>query len=359
MGSPLGDQGAYLAISWLLLVGFTVAAIVLLVVLVVVRAVRDLLARRRARAAEVVRSQIFEVVMGDEQTAARGRAALAAARGRAADRLDQQVFEMLPKLRGESRTELVGLLMARGAEQRALALVGSRSSVRRCRGAFQLGMLGLTDHVGRLIRLLRDRHFLVRRVTVRALGAMGDPRAVRPLLELGEHDPRLTRDLVFALDRLGPDSAPELRAVLREEMDRGEHLHLDPAAVVLGLLADRPSVDVLSEGMLSPNPSFAGACAEALGRIGAPEAIPALVEALLDLRPNVRASAAHALGSIGSSVAAASLLDVVDEEEPQVSRQAAQALLELGAGGRRMLTTSSSPYAVEALALDRIRGDRS
>ena len=92
---------------------------------------------------------------------------------------------------------------------------------------------------------------------------------------------------------------------------------------------------MLAEGLLSPNPSFAGACAEALGRIGAPEAIPALVEALLDLRPNVRAAAAHALGSIGSSVAAASLLDVVDEEEPQVSRQAAQALLELGPGGRR------------------------
>ncbi|KQT93910.1 hypothetical protein ASG49_02885 [Marmoricola sp. Leaf446] len=349
----------FLWFSWVLLVGFAVLSVVLLVVLVVVRALRDLFARRRARAADEVRAHIFEVVMGEDDDAARGRAALAAARGRAADRVEQQVFEMLPKLRGESRAELVGLLMARGAEQRALALVGSRSSVRRCRGAFQLGMLGLTQHVPRLVRLLRDRHFLVRRVTVRALGAMGDPRAVRPLLLLGEHDPRLTRDLVFALDRLGPDAAPELRSVLLEEMTHGDHLHLDPAAVVLGLLADRPSVDVLAQGLGSPNPSFAGACAEALGRIGAPEAIPALTEALLDLRPNVRAGAAHALGSIGSSVAAASLLDVVDEEEPQVSRQAAQALIELGPGGRRMLATSSSPYAVEAMALEAIRGGRS
>ncbi len=358
MAAPLGDMSGYLWFSWVLLVGFVVASVVLFVVLVVVRAVRDLLARRRARATDVVRATIFEVVMGDDESAARGRADLAAARGRAAARVERQVFEMLPKLRGESRAELVGLLMARGAEQHALSLVASRSAVRRCRGAHQLGMLGLTDHVDRLVALLDDRHFLVRRVAVRALGTMGDPRAVRPLLELGEHDPRLTRDLVFALDRLGPDSAEELRTVLREELRHGEHLHLDPAAVVLGLLADRPSVGVLSEGLRSPNPSLAGACAEALGRIGAPEAIPALIEALLDLRPNVRAGAAHALGSIGSSVAAASLLDVVDEEEPQVSRQAAQALLELGPGGRSMLTGSSSPYAVEAMALERIRGGR-
>lgn len=358
MAPPLGDVGGYLWFSWVLLVGFAVASVVLLVVLVVVRALRDLFARRRARAADEVRSHIFEVVMGETDDADRGRDALAAARGRAADRVERQVFEMLPKLRGESRAELVGLLIDQGAEQRALALVGSRSSVRRCRGAFQLGMLGLTRHVDRLAGLLDDPHFLVRRVAVRALGTMGDTRAVRPLLELGEHDPRLTRDLVFALDRLGPDAAPELRSVLHEEMGRGEHLHLDPAAVVLGLLADRPSVEVLCEGLRSPNPSFAGACAEALGRIGAPEAIPALVEALLDLRPNVRAGAAHALGSIGSSVAAASLLDVVDEEEPQVSRQAAQALIELGPGGRRLLATSSSPYAVEAVALEAIREGR-
>ena len=358
MDAPVGDVGSYLWISWLLFLGFLVVSAVILVVLVLVRAARDLLERRRERAAERVRELIFVVVMGEGDDAARGRAELIAARGRAGARAERQVFEMLPKLRGESRAELVGLLMQRGSEQHALALVASPSAVRRCRGAFQLGMLGLTDHVDRLVGLLGDRQFLVRRVAVRALGTMGDPRAVRPLLELGERDPRLTRDLVFALDRLGPEAAPELREVLREEMERGEHLHLDPAAVVLGLLADRPGVGVLSEGLVSPNPSFAGACAEALGRIGAPEAIPALVEALLDPRPNVRAAAAHALGSIGSSVAAASLLDVVDEEEPQVSRQAAQALMELGAGGRRLLATSSSPYAVEAIALDTIRGGR-
>ena len=59
---------------------------------------------------------------------------------------------------------------------------------------------------------------------------------------------------------------------------------------------------------------------------------------------------------MGSSVSIDSLIDVVDEEEPQVSRQAAQALLELGPGARAVLEASRSPYAVEALALDAIRG---
>ncbi|SDT14100.1 HEAT repeat-containing protein [Nocardioides scoriae] len=358
MPGSVPDTGGFLRLSWWLLVVFVVLAVVVFVLLVVIRAVRDVVADRRTRAADLTRLQIFDLVMGEAEESGAAAQQLGALRGREQDRVERQIFEMLPKLKGDSRDQLVQLLLAQGAEAHALAQVASRSAVRRCRGAFALGMLGLRVHLDRVVALLDDPSFLVRRVAVRALGNMGDPRAVRPLLVLGERDTRLTRDLTYALDRLGPEAAPELRAVLAQELRSGEHLHLDPAAAVLGLIGDREAVEVLTEGLVSANPSFAGACAEALGRIGAPESIPALVEALLDPRPNVRAGAAHALGSIGSSVAVDSLADVVDEQEPQVSRQAARALLELGPGGRAMLEASSSPYAVEALALDAIRGAR-
>lgn len=348
----------FLGLSWILLIAFVVLSVLALVALVVIRAAREIVERRRQVRADSVRTRIFDLVMGDDDVAAAARQDLESASGRDRDRVEQQIFTMLPKLKGDSRGVLVDLLLAQGAERHALALTRSRSGVRRCRGAFQLGVLGLDRHLDLLVRLLDDKVFLVRRVVVRALGNMGDPRAVRPLLVLGAHDNRLTRDLVSALDRLGPGAASELRSVLADEMRDGEHLHLDPAAVVLGLIGDRDAIGVLAEGLGSENPSFAQTCAEALGRIGSPESIPPLIAALLDLRPNVRSAAAQALGAIGSSVAADSLIDVVDEQEPQVSRQAAQALLELGAGGRSLLLTSTSPYAVEALALEEIKGRR-
>lgn len=352
------DSSGFLRVSWLLLIGFGVLSVAFFLTLVVVRVTRDAWEQRTQRIAEGVRAQIFDLLMGEGDEAVRARQALESFSGPAWDRIEAQVFTMLPKLKGDSRSELVSLLLAKGAEGHALSLVRSRSGVRRCRGAFQLGVLGLSSHVDELVERLSDKRFLVRRVALRALGNIGDPRAVRPLLLLGERDNRLTRDLVYALDRMGPGAAPELRAVLRDEMSSGEHLHLDPAAVVLGLLGDVESVGVLAEGLASPNPSFAGACAEALGRIGSPESIPALSAALLDPRPNVRAGAAHALGMVGSPESVQSLIEVVDEEEPQVSRQAAQALLELGPEARTLLEASTSPYAVEAVALQAIRGRR-
>jgi HEAT repeat protein len=355
----VGHDG-FLRVSWVLLLVFAALSLLCFVLLVVIRSLRDALERRRQARAEVIRARIFDLLMGEEDEAASAREELVSAQGRRWEHIEDQLFAMLPKLKGDSRAEIVSLLLAQGAEQHAVALASSRSAVRRCRGAHQLGQLGLVAHLERLVDLLGDGNFVVRRVAVRALGALGDARAVRPLLLLGEHDSRLTRDLVYALDRLGPGAAEELRTVLSEELDSGQDgLHLDPAAAVLGLIGDRGSVGVLARGLESEDPALAGACAEALGRIGSPESIPPLVAALVDFRPNVRAAAAQALGAVGSSVAIDSLIQVVDEEEPQVSRQAAQALLALGPAARRVLAASTSQYAVEALALEEIRVGRS
>ncbi len=352
------DHAGFLRVSWILFLSFAAVSLAFFVLLVVIRALRDAYDVRQARRADLIRNEIFDLVLGEDAESAAARTDLESATGRRWDHIEMQIFAMLPKLKGDSREVLVSLLLAKGAEAHAVSLIGSRSAVRRCRGAHQLGSLGLVAHLDKVTALLDDTHFVVRRVAVRALGNMGDARAVRPLLLLGEHDHRLSRDLVYALGRLGSAGAEELRTVLADEMHSGEHLHLDPAAVVLGLIGDRAATEVLAEGLASENPSFAGSCAEALGRIGSPESIPPLIAALLDYRPNVRVAAAHALGSVGSSVAIDSLLEVVDEEEPQVSREAAQSLLELGPGARAVLESSRSPYAAEALALHGIKAAR-
>ena len=95
---------------------------------------------------------------------------------------ESQIFSYLPKVTGRRRPLLVDLrhrarrrrprphpaqLLVRGAPLPA-APTGSAPCP--------------ADAVPQLLRLLHDRTFLVRRVALRALGAIGDPAAVVPIL---------------------------------------------------------------------------------------------------------------------------------------------------------------------------------
>ncbi|MDQ6686659.1 MAG: HEAT repeat domain-containing protein [Actinomycetota bacterium] len=346
--------------SWVLLFGFGGLGLVTFVLLVLARVSRDAWERRRGRRRDEVRTLLFGALMGEPEEAHRAATELSGRTGRAWTAVADQGFEMLPKIKGESRAVLVEMLLAKGAARRARSLCGSFSAVRRCRGAYALGSLGQRESVAELVPLLSDRHFLVRRVTVRALGNIRAASAVGPLLNAIGEDARLSRDLVFALDRIGPAGAAGLRAELQRGLDRsaGGGRHADLAVVVLGHIGDVSSVPMLAQAMQARRLSLAVAAAEALGRIGSPDSIPFLVEALVAERPEVRSAAARALGGVGSPMAADSLLDAVDERDPVVSREAAEALVRLHEPGLQVLRTSDSPYAVEALAMAALRGTR-
>ena len=146
---------------------------------------------------------------------------------------------------GETRTLLVDLVTERGAVGRARTLLNSWSAVRRCRGAYRLGALHRNDAVPQLVPLLQDRTFLVRRVALRALGAIGDPAAVVPILRTSGGDDRLTRDVVSALERIGQAGAPAMRAELSKGMARssGSGRQAELATVGLGLVGDVGSVE--------------------------------------------------------------------------------------------------------------------
>ena len=177
---------------------------------------------------------------------------------------------------------LVDLVTERGAVGRARTLLNSWSAVRRCRGAYRLGALHRKDAVPQLVPLLQDRTFLVRRVALRALGAIGDPAAVVPILRTCGGDDRLTRDLVSALERIGQAGAPAMRAELSKGMarssgsgrrGRARHRRARPGR-------RRRLGNLLVDALTTPRPALQASAAEALGRIGAPSAIPALVNAL-------------------------------------------------------------------------------
>lgn len=338
---------------------FGIGCLVLIVVLVLLRITFGVLNERAELRADRLRVLFFDVLIGEGEAVLVAERTLMRLQGRHWETARKQAFRMLPKLRGDSRETLVRLLHDKGAARVALRQVSSWSALDRCHGAFALGMLGDQRSAQPLIGCLDDRDFLVRRVATRALGNLRSREAVRPLLELGRREPRLARDLIFALHRIGPEVKGPLRAELGGSID-GDLPALSGQIVanVLGLLGDYTAKDLLVRGLDSFTPALAAACADALGAICAPDTEPALVRALDHPSGMVRSAAAKALGSMGSSASVRQLGHLMDAADPLGSREAAGALLELGPVGRARLAISGSPYAAEALALADLRAGR-
>lgn len=351
MSAALPEGAPLLLLLSLILTGLLVAALVLL------RISRDAWATRRERRRRAVREVLFAALMGDPDEALEARSELSRRHGASWAVAEEQAFSMLSKIKGHSRVALVQVLLDKGAGPRAVQKTSSWSLVRRCRGAYELGALGQRDAVPVLLPMLDDRSFLVRRVAVRALGAIGDSAAVVALLQVTGEEPRLTNDLVYALDRIGPPAAPALRSELERALTQrqGGGRHADLAAIGLGMVGDVEAVPLLTEAVRSGRPSLQSAAARALGRIGMPEAVVPLTLALESSDPTVRVSAAAALGEIGDPGGAAALARALAAGHHEVSRESAAALLRVDDEGRRILEESGSPYAAEALAVAGLR----
>jgi hypothetical protein len=332
-------------------------AVLLVLTLVVVRATSEMQERISRRRRDEVRRLILTALLGDPEDRVPALAVLRRREGRAWRRVEQQAFAMLPKIKGDSHTALVGLLLSRGAAGRAHDNAAARSLVRRSRGAYQLGALGDRDALRTLMSLLTDGHFLVRRTAVRALGQIGDPIAVTPLLDAVSADPALVRDVVAALQRIGPSASPHLRRDLDHLVavqHRGRRGAL--VATALGLNGDIASATTLIRALVDgEQPALRAAAAEALGEIGVPTAVPALVTALGDEDRDVRTSAAAALGQVSDTSAVPALAAALGSGQHEVDRALAGALLALGPSGMAALAAHSSPYAREALSIRRLR----
>jgi HEAT repeat protein len=339
----------------LVALGFTTVALV--IGLVALRVAREARERRRTVRMQALREVVLTALMGEPDEANRARSDLRGRTGPAWTDLEEQAFAMMPKIKGDSHDALVSLLVSKGAAAHAVALARSRSQVRRARGAYRLGALGQSEDLSTLLGLLRDHAFLVRRMTVRALGQVGNPLAVPPLLDALTADPRLTRDVLAALGRIGPVAAPHLRRELRRSLDEpSPDRRAALTATGLGVIGDVASVPLLVAALSDHGqPGLAAAAADALGSLGAPEAVRPLLGSVRRPDPELRVAAARALGAIGQPDVAGSLAAALCDGDHETSRAVAGALLRLGAPGREALETSASVYAAEALAVQRVR----
>ena len=194
----------------------------------------------------------------------------------------------------------------------------------------------------------------MRIVAARALGRIGDPAAVAPLLaSLDGEIPAGT--VAHAILQVGPPAEPALQAELTGGSESGRAV----AAELLGLLGSVGSVAELTHTLVEdPAPRARTLAATAIGRIGSPAGIEGLLDALgSDRTGPERAAAAEALGRMTATVAVRHLVPLVDEPVVPVARAAAGALADLGSEGRRELEVLAAGGGVVATHAREALGD--
>lgn len=343
------------------LLALCLLAVLALVVLRVVRVRRE---RRREGARTPIWRGVMLVATAEDDEVLDVQQHLEALDRRAVATVEQDVFALLPKLRGAGAERVRALLKVWGSEDRAVRMAGSRSAVRRCRGLYRLGVLGDPASVPVVQRGLTDRDHVVRRTALQAAGSFADDALVRAAVLLVAGEPPLRRDLLASLDRTGLPTATVLRELLAEALPQASEgaggVPPDAAALRratlcaegLGLVDDGSSAAVLMAVLERPAPPvLLGACADALGRLGVPGALPALAGLRDHPAEDVRRRAAAALGLVGGPSAVEPLTALLRDPQVEVARTAAEALRRCGMPGVLVLRSSATPVAREVLRL--------
>ncbi len=161
----------------------------------------------------------------------------------------------------------------------------------------------------------------------RALGLLGDVRAVPPLVYLlRAGNGRLIACAAAALAAIGE---PAVQPLIDALPARSAELVLQGAIKDALVTIGKPSIDSLIRSLNNPNAPVRNAAQEALTRIG-PTAIEALVAALRTEDWNLRRRIAQILGELRDPSLVEPLMKLVRDENPSVRGRAAQVLGQIG-----------------------------
>jgi HEAT repeat protein len=167
---------------------------------------------------------------------------------------------------------------------------------------------------------------------VRALGRIGDPRAVEPLIDvLDTTNHFLTQEAAIGLGNIGDARAiSPLIDVFRLEWDDTETITTwQKAAEALAALGE-PTLLPLLAALDDEDDNVRHWSAVALGKLTDPRAVEPLLHALQDEKSLVRAVAAEALGQIGESRAIDPLVALLKDEDHYVRLRTCYALGDIG-----------------------------
>jgi HEAT repeat protein len=178
-----------------------------------------------------------------------------------------------------------------------------------------------------LIRLLSHKDPDIQYEAAGALGDIGDPRAVDPLITALKNDEfsGVRWKAAESLSRIGPPAVDALIGALQHSDDDVRW----KAAIALGEIGDQRAIEPLT-GLLRDDDRFVKSrAAAALGMIGEP-AVPPLISALREGDGNLRWGAAIALGKIRDPRAIEPLIRALTDKYENVRAEAATSLAAMG-----------------------------
>lgn len=217
----------------------------------------------------------------------------------------------------------------------------------RAAAARALGRIGDPAAVDPLIEALRrEDQTEVRAEIAFALGILGDAKAVPAVLDAldRETDSYTSSEMAIALGRIGDDTALD---ALHGLLESPWGLIRERAVEALALLADPRSVDPLVHRVSDRDPGVAWRAAWALEKIEDPRSVAALVDALDAEDAMVRRAAVRTLGRLGATAAVAPIVELAasPHDDWQLDVRIADALGRIGEGGPPVIATLDSLLA--------------
>jgi HEAT repeat protein len=228
-----------------------------------------------------------------------------------------------------------------GAVELLVRSAQSRIPWRRALALRALGWAGAEETVPMLIGRVGDRSRYVREVAVRALGRVGDPKALRLLGDLFRTPGRVAPGAVYdALVSFGPAAQPTFAGALRSEHESVRVAAGYGVAAVSG--SDRARAE-LTPLLADPLPSVRAAAAEALGRVGGGPLPAALARASRDEVATVRVAATRALAVYDDPQAVEVALNALLDPDRDTAVAAGESLVRLA---QRPATAAAAEDAI-------------
>jgi len=322
---------AFLKAIWLISLCMAAASIVLMMVLILWRLVRDAAARRTGkRRSEVTQVLLEALEQPTSDTMPEVRIAT-----RDLPILDDVIGELLDVVTGQMRGRLVDILRSIGAETHAIQSLRHGSVTERRRAARTLGLFRSPAGADALRRALDDPHVDVRIAAAEAISSTGVAIALPDLvvsLRIGVEPP--SRRLRKIFRRLAATQVDALLALLRTAaLPRVKMLAVDALAHSI----DYRAVEAILAVSGDASDELRAEALRGLSVLGHPAALPAVQRGLTDPAWPVRAQAARCAGRIGFAQTGNEVAHLLHDDAWWVRYRAAEALLALGGPSAALL----------------------
>jgi HEAT repeat protein len=239
------------------------------------------------------------------------------------------VIERLRTASPEEREQTLAWLRQIGAIDVLLRSVSRWQPWRRALAIRTLGLAGASEGVPLLIERLSDRSRYVREATVRALGRIGDQRALPVLAHLFGEPGQAGAGIVYeALLAFGNDAAPVFHEGLRSP---NEHVRVASVFGLGSVLEPRAAAAQVEHMLGGESPLVRASAAQVLERVGNGSVPAGLVRAAHDEQRSVRRAAVSAFASYDDSQALLLALGALDDPDRDVAIRAGETLVRLAA----------------------------